>query len=254
MKLIDLIKYLRVNILDDRGGHKIDWTSITEDSEESVMLRWSNEELTAYIQEALYQVYRRILPAHGYYTELDINVLPGQSVYDLDSRILRVFSGRLLSSKRDLTLCDLQQLNKNGSDNSFLDETGNPTSLIVDYTAGQIRVHPQPDFSNLVETPPLSGTFIEQGEQLTLLVNRLPLRKLKFASSLSRVEIRDEFAVPMLDYAAYLSYSKDEANTLDPQGAERRLVAFNREFPQTSAYSDVRKRRSTRNQTRYGGL
>ena len=66
MKLIEAMKYLRENILDDIGGLGADWCSFSEDDADSLQLRWGNEELVANINEAMNQVYRRILPVKEY--------------------------------------------------------------------------------------------------------------------------------------------------------------------------------------------
>ena len=237
MKLVHLVKHLREYILHDTGGHRIEWKDITEDSDEVVMLRWSNEELTAYINEAIRQVYRRILPVHGYFPEFDIQVLAGQSDYVVDPRILRILSARLLTEDTNLCPVDLEQLDYK-TNGRWRNHEGTPSNFMVDYTTGALRLY---------RTPEVDDT-------LSLLVNRLPLKEFNWRLKNDSAELREEFLIPMLDYAAFMAYSKDEPNTLDPGAADRRRISFEREFPFTSAYSDVRKRRSTRQCTRYGGL
>ena len=48
MTLLDLVTYLRRNILHDTGGTGTDWSAWSEDDYDSIQLRWTNEELTAH--------------------------------------------------------------------------------------------------------------------------------------------------------------------------------------------------------------
>ena len=61
-------------------------------------------------------------------------------------------------------------------------------------------------------------------------------------------DIKEEHQLAMLNYAAFLAYNKDEANTFDPQRAEYYRQLFVQEFSNTSAYSEIRQTR-TRNRT-----
>jgi hypothetical protein len=260
MTLLELVKYLRSYILFDVGGHGIEWENIAEDDDEIVMLRWSNEELVEYIQQALYQVYRRILPAHGYYPELDVNVIAGEPTVDLDYRILNVLSASFENTDGtvvDLCMTDLQELErKHPNTLQELSRNGTPRNIIPDFTSGTLRMQPffklEMTEDTAIPTPGFVSTPVVKGK-LKLLVERLPLKRLSWNASNRKVEIREELAIQMLNYAAYLAYSKDEANTADAGIAAARLRDFDKEFLQTSAYSDVRKRRAKRNYVRYGG-
>ena len=47
MNTLQLVTFLRENILDDTGGEGVDWTTYDKDSFDSIQLRWGNEELVA---------------------------------------------------------------------------------------------------------------------------------------------------------------------------------------------------------------
>ena len=59
MTLLELVKHLRTNILYDTGGTGVDWSGYVEDDYSSIQLRWTNEELTANINDSIIQVYHR---------------------------------------------------------------------------------------------------------------------------------------------------------------------------------------------------
>ena len=62
MNLLQLVTHLRLYILDDSGGTGVDWEAITATQNSSHnLLRWTNEELVAYINEAERQATRNSL-------------------------------------------------------------------------------------------------------------------------------------------------------------------------------------------------
>lgn len=230
------VKVLRESILDNLGGQGVDWETILEQDVASAQLRWSNEELTLFIDQALKQVYRRIHPVELYEPEFDIGVVAGTHTYDLDTRILRVEGAKLQVLKKDLRPIDHQDLWRRYSD--WESETGQPEGYLVDYDVGRIRLWPIPV---AIDT-------------LQLFVTRLPLKKLSWKAPDMQVELREEWLYPMLFYAAHLAYLKDETSTYDPNKSNSFLVRFEQEFPHTSANSDVMKARTTRRTIKYGGI
>jgi hypothetical protein len=227
MKMLELISFLRSNILDDTGGQGVDWSSHTEDDADSYQLRWSNEELVSNINEAINQVYRRAAPARDTY---QITTKAGKYIYDLPKYILRLVRARLVDGDEipEVTLDDVW--NKPA-------KMGVATGYITDYVSGTVQFHPIPNSVYSVE----------------FMVNRLPKVKLDLYSS-EDVELKDEFVLPMLHYAASLCYMKDEANSLDPQRSQYFMNLFDREFPFTSSYSTIRKSRTANRPVKYGGL
>jgi len=235
MNLLEAITYLRRNILDDTGGIGVAWQTFTEADSDTLQLRWTNEELTANVNEAIRQVYRRILPVKEVNASFDITTVASTREYSLDARILQIEGIRCKTSGRYLTQLDIKDV---WGYKSFEDTSREPEGYIPNYISGSISLYPTPDAIYEYE----------------LLVYRLPLAEADWTSNTTELELRDEFVVPMLWYAAHLCYDKDEVNTLDPNRSLHFLQKFTQEFVATSAYSDTRKRNTTNRSIRYGGL
>ena len=235
MDLLEAVSYLRQNILDDVGGIGSDWDSFTEDDTSSFQLRWENEELVSNINEAINQVYRRILPVKEVNISFDITTVQGTSLYELDARILQIVGIRDTATNKTLTRIDLDSV---WEDEKLLTEEKTPQFYIPNYDTGSITFY---------KVPTEAVTY-------SILAYRLPLVTQSWDNSDTELELREEFVVPMLWYAASLSYDKDEANIADPGRSLYFLQKFNQEFPQTSAYSDTRKRRTSNRPIKYGGL
>jgi len=237
MKLVDAVSFLRTNILDDSGGISVTWDIYDDNDQSSFQLRWRNEELVNNINEALNQVYRRILPVKEVNSLFNIKTKDGIQSYKLDPRILQVKGVKSVTTHRSLSIIDIQDEWNNTKSETI---TGTPNRVILDYNTGTITFYPIPTSST--------------EDIYKLLVYRLPLYPLTWENQDEEIELREEFVIPMLDYAAYLCYNKDEANTLDPNRSLMFLQRFNQEFPFTSAYSDIRKRRTNNRSIKYGGL
>jgi len=235
VELLDAVKYLRENILDDIGGLGADWETFSEDDTSSFQLRWNNEELVSNINAAVELVYRRILPVKEINDDFDITTNQGTSTYILDPRILQIVGVRDTNVNKTLKRIDIEEV----WDSDKFDITQRtPTHYIPNYDTGSITFY---------KTPLETVTY-------SLLTYRLPLSKLLWDDNEKSIELRDEFIVPMLWGAAAMCYEKDEANTADPNRSIYYLQKFNQEFPVTSAYSDVRKRRTSNRVVKYGGI
>ena len=235
MELLDAVKYLRENILDDTGGLGADWQGIDDDDTSSFQLRWSNEELVSNINAAIELVYRRILPVKEINSNFNISTVQGTSVYPLDPRILQVVGIRDSNTNKALKRLDVEDI---WSSDSFNTDQKTPEYYIPNYDTGFITLH---------KVPIEAVTY-------SLLVYRLPLVKQSWDSFDAIIELRDEFIIPMIWGAAAICYEKDEANIADPGRSIYYLQKFNQEFPVTSTYADVRKRRTSNRTVRYGGL
>lgn len=230
------VKTLRESILHDVGGQGVDWEFTLASDAAAIQFRWTNEELTLFIEQSLKQVYRRIRPVQRYEPEFDIDVVSGMHTYPLDSRILRTEGARLKNLAKDLHPIDHQDLWRRNC--SWETETGQPYGYIIDYETGNIRLYPIPSAVDVLQ----------------LFVTRLPLNSLTWKTPDMQVELREEWLYPMLFHAAYLAYLKDETETYDADRANSFLVRFEREFPHTSANSDVLRAKTTKPSIRYGGL
>lgn len=235
MKTVDAIKYLRLYVLNDTGGSGTDWTTITEASVNAKQLLWSNEELAAFINEAQIQAFRRCLLQEDFGSTYDIAIVAGTASYTLHPKILQIIANTLSSNGKELQLTDTRTIFEL---QNFSQDTGIPKFYTVNYKTGTVLFYP---------TPVANDTWKP-------LVYRLPLNTVSFSLPNADLEIQDHFAIPMLHWAAYLAYSKQDADTYDPKQAMIHKAAFTDEFGETSVYSDMRKLKSADNRVKYGGI
>lgn len=231
MTLLELVKHLRTNILYDTGGTGVDWSGYVEDDYSSIQLRWTNEELTANINDAIIQVYHRTNTIKDFY---DLDITSGEHTYKIDSYLLEILkgkreNGKYLEKKSIDDFWEFQELNT---------KLGEPSSFMCDVEEGYIRFYPIPNAD----------------ETVSFMVYRLPKTSLSWDNYDASPEIRSDYQIPMLYHAAHLCYLKDEANTLDPRRAADFKALFDQYFPFTSAYSNMRKWRTSNRPIKYGGI
>ena len=231
MTLLELVTHLRNNILHDNGGTGVDWSSFSSDDIDSMQLRWTNEELTANINEAISQVYKRTSPIKDVYT---IDIEAGVTDYTLPDYIKNIL---LVKNSKGHPVVEREIVEL------WWDET-------LDTQIGEVTVF-IPDLKNrtikFLNVP-------KENETITLLVYRYPKTQLSWDTPDISPELLPQYQLPMLWYAAGLCYLKDEVNTLDPKRADRMMAMFDREFPFTSVYSIIRKERTSNRPIRYGGI
>jgi len=232
MTLVQLIKHLRVSILDDTGGTSVLWEDLAEDDVEAAQLRWSNEELTTYINEAVNRACRASFLIKKAETDFDIAVTAGTAIYQLDTRIIRVKSVELASKGKPLFPTEYEELM--GIQNWRV-RASTPEMYIIDESDKQITLYPIPVID----------------DTLHLIYYRLPLVSLDWGSNSNDVEMPEEYQIDMLDYAAHMAYLKDEANTFDPQRSEYYRQKFTTNFTDTSVYGELRRKRSKGRTVRY---
>jgi len=231
MNVLELVTHLRRNILHDVGGQGTDWSSWSDSDFDSIQLRWSNEELVANINEAIKLVYRRINPIKDL-VQLDIEA--GTHTYALPSYIAKVLKAKRQNGKylEERSMDDFWNMTE------YNTKTGEPISFFTDVEQSKIRVYPIPTAD----------------ETLDLMIYRYPKTDLSWEEPEEVPELRTEYHVPMLYGAASICYMKDEANTFDPGRSTSFSVMFDREFPFTSAYSNLRKERTANRPIAYGGI
>lgn len=231
MKLLDLVKTLREDILDDLGGYGMDWTL----SETQPLLRWSNTQLTRYLNEAEKEVARRtkmFLDA-----SYKLNLKAGKSIYQRDPKILQVRSATLASDNNTVqvntSILDIQRYR------DWESSTGIVSHLVSDYKPKSFFVYRQPSVDDI----------------LNLVVWRYPLEDLSWDNSdWQELEVPDEYTYSLCFYAAFLAYQKDEAQTRDIEKANYYLGLFDQEYgPKESTYSEYRKKRRFPREGEYGG-
>lgn len=236
MTLLELVTHLRQSILDDVGGTSVAWADITEDQDDVTQLRWSNEELTRFINEAQKQACRASLLIKTASPTFAVTVAGGTSEYSLDPRVINIKGAYLASTGKELVETEYEDVMGMPS---WRDTTGTPTHYISDMETGTIHLYPQPTAADTVN----------------LLVYRLPLTDLDWETAeTTSAEIREDHQIDMLYYAAFLAYMKDEANTFDPQRAEYNRQLFEKKFTSSSAYADVRRSRTRNKSIKYQGL
>lgn len=231
MNVLEMVTYLRNEILHDNGGQGVNWSNYSETTFDSIQLRWTNEGIVSNINEAIKQVYRRTNPIKDI---VSLPITTGTNTYSLPAYILSIenvkrSTGEQVSVRSLDSLWGLQDLDT---------RTGDPIHFIPDVTLNTIQFYP---------TPLVADT-------LKLMVYRLPKITLSWEDNEVIPELREEYHIPMLFYAAHLCYMKDEANTLDPNRAAIFSAMFDREFPFTSVYSNISKSRKTNRTIQYGGL
>ena len=232
MTLLELVKHLRESILDDTGGTGVVWEDLDEDNADSSQLRWSNEELTRLINEAILQAHRRSLLIKDASGDYDITVSSGDSNYPLDGRIIRIKGVKLGSTGKQLLPTDVESI---WGITDWDEREATPTHYVVDYATGEFLLYPIPLVDDTVK----------------LLVYRSETTPLVWTSNGVSPEISIRYQIPMLNYAAYLAYLKDEANTFDSEKSQLFLALFTSEFTDTSAYSEVRRSRTSHRGIRY---
>jgi hypothetical protein len=121
---------------------------------------------------------------------------------------------------------------------AFFTDIAEPRFYMPDMEANSISLYPIP----------------KENDTLTYMYYRLPKTQLSWNNPTGNPELRVEFHLPMLFYAAHLCYMKDEANTLDPKRAGTYLALFDQEFPFLSAYGTMRKSKTANRAINYGGI
>ena len=238
MTLEEMVKYLRVSILDDTGGTGVIWKTITDDLDEVAMLRWSNEELTGFINEALRKVCRSSLLLKDRQDSFNITLEDGVTEYALDPRIIRIKEVR--DSDKGQRLFEVAH-EDTWNDSSATEKTGRPTAYFTDEVTGILSVYPIPTTA--------SGLY-----NLRILAYREEMTPLSWTTDVdASPEINPRYHIPLLNYAAYLCYLKDEANSLDTGRAQQFLSLFYADFDDNSIHSEIRKNRSRRGTVAYGG-
>ena len=221
--------------LDDKGGSKVDWT---DDSVQS-LLRWSNEELTDYINAAERETAIRTntLIESESTAVCRISVTAGTDVYKLHPKIITIERAKLengLYPQEEISLRDAE-----GQRADWETYSKEPDYYFRDWQKGKIRIWP---------TPIADDT-------LRLMVYRLPLGDMDLENWESEEpEIHEQFQDKMLSWAMHLAYQKDEPNTLDPDKVLFYEQKYTAEIgPARDMYTLERRKRKSR-QTGYGGI
>lgn len=233
MYLLDQIKYLRESILDDTGGTGVDWRNIHEYDAEASQLRWTNEELAFFLTQAEREVARRAKLLKDTSGRYDFTTVANQMEYPLDPKIMRV----LHVQYDDTPLCQAE-IEPIYRTKGWKTRAGRPGYFIPDHSSRSLSLWPIPDSTYSIE----------------LIVYRYPLQDLNWdLADTQSPEIHEVHHLPMINFAAYLAYMKDEANALDPTRAIQFKTFFDNDYPDNTWASQVRKMRNGGRTVRYGG-
>ena len=229
MTLRELVTSLR-DLLDVKGGQGLDWT---EEGSQS-RLRWSNDELVRFINEAYRETAKRTLTIMDV---VEIEVNNTDYLYDLPSNLLSIRRAKLNLGR--FTLMEVSWKDVDALDSTWESRTGEPTDYMTDWIRGSLRLHPKP----------------VTADTLTLNIYRYPTDLLTLDRwEQDTPELPEEYHYPLIYWAAHLAYLKDEPNTLDPDRAQYYDAKITNEVgPPTDAYSVERKKRAKR-QLSYGGI
>ena len=234
MTLLKLVERMR-NTLDDKGGTNGDWT----DSSIQSRLRWTNEELIGYINEAERETAIRTHELIDAETSevCQIDVVTGTHTYEIHNKIITIERAKLLTGLRPLSETSWKDIEAVRPD--WETATGTPEYYMRDWQKGKIRLYP---------IPIADGT-------LNLNVYRLPLDDMELDSwDADEPEIDAQYQDKMLSWGMHLAYQKDEPNTLDPDKVMFYLQKFESEVgPSVNMYSIERRKKKNR-QTGYGGI
>jgi len=213
MTLTELLDELRKNILRDSSG----LVSGTADS------LWSDDALVRYINDAYFRFCRLTLSLTDRTSALTEVVLEsGVSVYPLDKSVLGVISARLAGAPTDLSRTGHGVLDTpfRTDDSLFFDinilaalPPGKPMAFATDEEDASFRVYPEP-----------SADYADQVINLRLI--RLPLAKLSLDNPEEEPEIREEWQLGMLDWAAYKALSNHDVDAESLVRAKTRKAAF----------------------------
>lgn len=214
MTLQELLDELRNNILRDAS----DLISGSSDQ------LWSDATLVRYINEAYQRFCRRTqcLLDRSSVDAAQVPLVEGETVYELHSSVVSVVSAQLDGDTADLAFTGHAQLdgfNRVNEGLSFDLNTvasyppGKPLAWSVDEGARDIRVFPAP-----------SADY--DGVTLNLRVVRQPIEAFSTADMGAVPEIREEWQLGMLDWAAYRALSNHDVDGENLERANRRKKAF----------------------------
>lgn len=229
MNLQELLDELRNNILRDTSD-------IVSGSSDQL---WSDATLVRYINDAYSRFCLRTqcLLDRATVATTEITLVDGQTIYPLHTAIVSVVSAKVEGDEYDLAFTGHAQLDGFNRANEGLtfDLTtvasyppGKPLAWSADEGANDIRVFPAPSTDY-------------DGVKLKLRVVRLPITAFTTANMTAVPEIREEWQLGMLDWAAYKALLNHDVDGENVERASRRKKAF--EELVSEAKSEVRWRR-----------
>lgn len=176
----------------------------------AVPYKWSDVELVAYINDTINELCEkaRILVDSSTEAICKLTLAAGTAKYPLDSRVVEVLRGRLVTGDRKVTRSTRSFMDAHSSGwDSATASTGTPKNFLGDLDTGFITLTPTPD---AVDT-------------MWLTVVRFPLVQMSIASPDAVPEIHFKYHFELLDGICGRAYLKQDPETYDPKKAERHL-------------------------------
>jgi hypothetical protein len=213
-----------------------------EGAEDQTAALWSDPEIYYYMDRAQERMCSR---AHYLQRELEFVVIPEQEFVTLPVRVTNVREAHLREAGRDLSIRNFNEMGGYVADDYGLQVRGRwrtahggpPQIAILDFVMNRIR---------LVPTPAVADTLL-----LACEVSPRPVQQC------DQFDIpRDDHVWALLPYMKHLAYSKQDADTYDPQRASNFLQEAELEFQRV--YDEVQQLRQSGHAgsgtTRYGGI
>lgn len=232
MTLTDLLDELRKNILRDAS-------TIVSGTSDPL---WDDETLVRYINEAYYRFCRRSLSLVDRTSPLtEIVLVEGVDVYALDASVLAVISARLAGSPTDLARTGHGVLDTpyRTDDSLYFDinllaalPPGKPLAFATDEEDASFRVYPAPNADYA-------------GQLINLRLIRMPTERFSLEDLDAEPEIREEWQLGMLDWAAYKALFSHDVDGESLPRAEKRKAAFNELVEEAKNESKRRRFAST---------
>lgn len=221
MTFQELLDELRLNMLRDGS----DIVSGPND------FLWSDDTLIRYINDAYRRFSRRTLLLRDNVTPeyTQVVLVPGQSIYELDSVVLAVVSARYDTDENDLPHASHDDLNVTPYTDPLMwdvnqlstSQPGRPRAYTTDeavtigsQTQINLRVYPTPSADELDKI-------------IYMRVARLPIANITLADLDSEPEIPEDYHLDMLGWAAYRALTNHDVDGGAEGKAEKFKAAFN---------------------------
>ena len=234
LNLLQLTTLFRQRV-DDLPGDIVDKSTPWQNDDDGLL--WKNDEICSYADEAQQELFlRRYKKDSTTAAVTQITVSASTSIYPFDKRIMAIERVRFVHSADD----EFVQVKTTHSilDRNFTNWQKDDDGVVKNYLE---------DFENrsltLYRTPTLGGT-------LFLTVRRLPLLRLSWSLRHKLLEADDENQLDMLDWMMFRAYLKRDAETENPDLADRHKALFDERVGERPSAHLQQVRRQERNTDR----
>lgn len=142
----------------------------------------------------------------------EVSVTSGESVVDIDARIISIRRARLQSSSVQLTKRQAMQMDSEFAGWDASTSKSVPFIVVTDYGTNQLYLYPTP----------------QAATTLLMTVTREPLRTLDTDSAVP--EIAPRYHEGLISWMKYRAFSNEDSDLFDAKAAERAMNAFVAEF------------------------